>query len=170
MKKIILILAIVLLLFCFITFVSFAHSGGTDSNGGHTDSSTGEYHYHHGYPAHQHANGKCPYIDSKNESSSVLIIVLSVVFATIMTIGYVVLEGNMLPTKKWDTVFTWMFLASIFGYVICFMLKPIPAFISFAIVGVLAVGLYLLNKWIKEKKYKKQLEEQRGRSCDINKN
>lgn len=76
----------------------------------------------------------------------------------------------MLPTKKWDTVFTWMFLASIFGYVICFMLKPIPAFISFAIVGVLAVGLYLLNKWIKEKKYKKQLEEQRGRSCDINKN
>lgn len=44
-----------------------AHSGGTDANGGHYDRSTGEYHYHHGYPAHQHydMNGDgvvdCPY-------------------------------------------------------------------------------------------------------------
>lgn len=38
-----------------------AHSGGTDSNGGHTDHSTGEYHYHHGYSAHQHVDGVCPY-------------------------------------------------------------------------------------------------------------
>lgn len=38
-----------------------AHSGRTDKNGGHTDHSTGEYHYHHGYPAHQHINGVCPY-------------------------------------------------------------------------------------------------------------
>ena len=38
-----------------------AHSGRTDANGGHWDSSTGEYHYHHGYPAHQHENGVCPY-------------------------------------------------------------------------------------------------------------
>ena len=37
-----------------------AHPGGTDSHGGHIDHSTGEYHYHHGYPAHQHTNG-CPY-------------------------------------------------------------------------------------------------------------
>lgn len=39
----------------------FAHPGKTDSNGGHFDRSTGEYHYHHGYPAHQHENGTCPY-------------------------------------------------------------------------------------------------------------
>lgn len=32
----------------------YAHSGKTDENGGHTDHDTGEYHYHHGYPAHQH--------------------------------------------------------------------------------------------------------------------
>ncbi len=38
-----------------------AHSGGTDANGGHWDHSTGEYHYHHGYPAHQHPDGVCPY-------------------------------------------------------------------------------------------------------------
>ena len=39
----------------------FAHPGKTDSNGGHFDRSIGEYHYHHGYPAHQHENGTCPY-------------------------------------------------------------------------------------------------------------
>lgn len=38
-----------------------AHSGKTDSKGGHYNSSTGEYHYHHGYPAHRHTNGECPY-------------------------------------------------------------------------------------------------------------
>lgn len=38
-----------------------AHSGRTDSNGGHRVSATGEYHYHHGYSAHQHPNGVCPY-------------------------------------------------------------------------------------------------------------
>lgn len=39
----------------------YAHPGRTDENGGHYDHSTGEYHYHHGYPAHQHENGVCPY-------------------------------------------------------------------------------------------------------------
>lgn len=38
-----------------------AHPGRTDANGGHYDHSTGEYHYHHGYPAHQHIDGVCPY-------------------------------------------------------------------------------------------------------------
>lgn len=38
-----------------------AHPGRTDSNGGHYNRSTGEYHYHHGYPEHQHENGICPY-------------------------------------------------------------------------------------------------------------
>lgn len=52
-------LACILLLFC--CSVAFAHPGDTDSNGGHYDRSTGEYHYHHGYPAHQHTDGKCPY-------------------------------------------------------------------------------------------------------------
>lgn len=44
-----------------------AHPGRTDADGGHYNSDTGEYHYHHGYPAHQHydidGNKKpdCPY-------------------------------------------------------------------------------------------------------------
>lgn len=48
----------------------FAHPGKTDSNGGHFDRSTGEYHYHHGYPAHQHKNGTCPYDFDNNEKST----------------------------------------------------------------------------------------------------
>ena len=40
---------------------ALASPGGTDGNGGHIDSATGEYHFHHGYPAHQHINGVCPY-------------------------------------------------------------------------------------------------------------
>lgn len=50
-------------LFCFILLFcgASAHSGRIDASGGHWDSYTGEYHYHHGYPAHQHTNGICPY-------------------------------------------------------------------------------------------------------------
>ncbi len=40
---------------------AYAHPGKTDASGGHYDHSTGEYHYHHGYPAHQHTGGVCPY-------------------------------------------------------------------------------------------------------------
>lgn len=45
--------------------IAMAHGGGTDGKGGHTDHSTGEYHYHHGKPAHQHPNGVCPYATPK---------------------------------------------------------------------------------------------------------
>jgi len=45
--------------------ISFAHGGRTDSSGGHRDnqnkSGLGSYHYHHGYSAHLHPNGACPY-------------------------------------------------------------------------------------------------------------
>ncbi len=57
-KPIVVLFMVAVLLIC---VSSAAHSGRTDSNGGHRDSSTGEYHYHHGYPAHQHENGVCPY-------------------------------------------------------------------------------------------------------------
>lgn len=55
----------------------FAHPGKTDSQGGHTDHSTGEYHYHHGYSAHQHYDSDgdggldCPYnFDNQTSSES----------------------------------------------------------------------------------------------------
>ena len=59
------------------SITAFAHSGRTDSDGGHTDHSTGEYHWHHGYPAHQHEDRDgdgypeyCPYRIQGGNSNS----------------------------------------------------------------------------------------------------
>lgn len=60
MKRFILLALSTILILC-LCIPTSAHSGKTDAAGGHYDSSTGEYHYHHGYPAHQHENGDCPY-------------------------------------------------------------------------------------------------------------
>lgn len=62
MKRFVPILVFICLVLC--SFPVFAHSGRTDANGGHYDRSTGEYHYHHGYSAHQHPGGVCPYEDN----------------------------------------------------------------------------------------------------------
>lgn len=67
------ILAIILLLSFQTTML--AHSGRTDSNGGHKDnknkSGLGSYHYHcGGYPPHLHTNGVCPYKSSSSTTSS----------------------------------------------------------------------------------------------------
>ena len=55
-----------------ISLTAYAHPGRTDANGGHYDHSTGEYHYHQGYPAHQHIGGVCPYDydDQTNHNSN----------------------------------------------------------------------------------------------------
>lgn len=55
--------------------ITYAHSGRTDSNGGHKDnknvSGLGSYHYHcGGNPPHLHANGVCPYSSSASSSNS----------------------------------------------------------------------------------------------------
>lgn len=69
------LLSLLLLLSLLITPV-FAHPGRTDENGGHWDRSTGEYHYHHGYSAHQHYDmdgdgiPDCPYDFRDNTSHS----------------------------------------------------------------------------------------------------
>ena len=74
MKKILVLFVATAVIFsCCVT--SYSHPGGTDQYGGHYDSSTGEYHYHHGYSEHQHydMNGDgtidCPY-DFKDISGS----------------------------------------------------------------------------------------------------
>lgn len=64
MKKIILFVLIIIIL---LLPLSLAHQGKTDSYGGHYDTSSGEYHYHHGYSAHQHINGLCPYEDDLDD-------------------------------------------------------------------------------------------------------
>lgn len=63
---------LILIIMCNITF---AHSGRTDSNGGHRDnknkSGLGSYHYHcGGHPAHLHANGVCPYSNNSTTSTN----------------------------------------------------------------------------------------------------
>lgn len=69
-KRLLFFLTLICLVIVF-TIPVFAHSGRTDSNGGHYDTSTGEYHYHHGYSAHQHTNGVCPYeYDDKTSHNS----------------------------------------------------------------------------------------------------
>ena len=68
---------IILLILCiaFMPIVAFAHSGRTDSSGGHHDnknkSGLGSYHYHcGGHPAHLHPNGVCPYATTVSTSSA----------------------------------------------------------------------------------------------------
>lgn len=67
-RKIILTALIILTLITIYTNI-YAHSGRTDSSGGHKDnknkSGLGYYHYHcGGNPAHLHTNGVCPYSSS----------------------------------------------------------------------------------------------------------
>lgn len=66
------ILTVVLCLSLSVTAI--AHPGRTDANGGHRDkknaSGLGSYHYHHGYPAHLHTNGVCPYENSASTSAA----------------------------------------------------------------------------------------------------
>ena len=73
-KKIISILLIILSIIS-IGVNAYAHSGKTDSSGGHKDnnnkSGLGSYHYHcGGDPAHLHTNGVCPYSSSSSASKS----------------------------------------------------------------------------------------------------
>lgn len=63
LKKIIRVFLVAITVLSVLTLSVVAHSGRTDANGGHYNRSTGEYHYHHGYPAHQHPGGYCPYTD-----------------------------------------------------------------------------------------------------------
>ncbi len=60
----------------FITNTVEAHSGRTDSSGGHKDnknkSGLGSYHYHcGGNPPHLHENGECPYSTSSKTKSTI---------------------------------------------------------------------------------------------------
>lgn len=53
------------LIFIILNISSSAHQGKTDHKGGHYVSGTNKYHYHHGYPAHNHTTGVCPYSTKK---------------------------------------------------------------------------------------------------------
>lgn len=66
MKRVVRMLLLALSIFVILTSGVMAHSGRTDSSGGHKDnhnkSGLGYYHYHCGdNPAHLHTDGYCPY-------------------------------------------------------------------------------------------------------------
>ena len=71
MKRALLLLFAVIVI-SFFSITSSAHSGRTDSAGGHYDRDSGDYHYHHGYSAHNHYDMDgdgikeyCPYNDDE---------------------------------------------------------------------------------------------------------
>lgn len=75
MNKIKKLITVVLCVSLLLPYNVSAHSGRTDSSGGHRDnknaSGLGYYHYHcGGYPAHLHPDGVCPYSSSASSSSS----------------------------------------------------------------------------------------------------
>lgn len=75
MKKKIFSVLTICMLVASLPFISFAHSGNTDANGGHRDnknrSGLGGYHYHcGGHPPHLHAGGVCPYKGGSSSGSS----------------------------------------------------------------------------------------------------
>lgn len=68
-------LLVVLLLISSTALTAYAHSGRTDSSGGHKDnknaSGLGSYHYHcGGNPPHLHSNGVCPYRSASTSRSN----------------------------------------------------------------------------------------------------
>ena len=101
MKKLSVIISAILLV-CVLGLSAFAHSGRTDSNGGHNDNINGGYHYHHGYPEHQHPNGECPYeYEDDTSSSATLFSLEDFTFETeeftFVEPDYPLIEGYTLP-------------------------------------------------------------------------
>lgn len=131
MKKIIkLYFVIILIFFTMYNITSLAHKGRTDSSGGHYDRSTGEYHYHHGYSAHQHINGICPYdyddktehsftltAQNKTNSSTALNIVNSIATSNVFKNTYN--NYSTVNNTKEKTSHNFVFLAFIFLFIIC---------------------------------------------------
>ena len=67
MDKVLRVVTLVLCLGVLSLSVS-AHPGRTDSDGGHLNRDTGNYHYHHGKPAHNRCGDECPYKENEKET------------------------------------------------------------------------------------------------------
>ncbi len=74
-----------------------AHSGRTDSQGGHNDHINGGYHFHHGESPHQHPNGICPFEEDRGSSSPMAELIIefsiAVIFLTAIVV-FVIDQGN----------------------------------------------------------------------------
>lgn len=91
LKRILSICLITSLLSLFIALSCSAHSGRTDSKGGHYNHGTGEYHYHHGTSAHQHYDiNNDGVIDCPREYSGKIIIRIIGVILLVITVYLVI--------------------------------------------------------------------------------
>lgn len=105
-----------------LSFNVYAHSGRTDSSGGHKDkqnkSGLGSYHYHcGGYPAHLHPNGICPYssdystqdYSEDKEDNEIEISKIEINDSdTELEIGETIsLSANIKPSNVTDKTVTW---------------------------------------------------------------
>lgn len=175
MKRFFLLFSVIALILV-IGIFSYAHPGRTDANGGHTDHSTGEYHYHHGYPAHQHTGGKCPYDYHNNESNSSSSnnetwgnsysqtasndkedednVVLYAIISALCTIVFVLIffaSGTSFFENNHiiGTILSIMELAAALAVFISFVIQPL---ITLCIVAVIIGITFLINKFVKQDK------------------
>ena len=110
MKKRIFSILTVCFVIMSLSLSAFAHSGRTDSSGGHKDnknkSGLGGYHYHcGGYPAHLHTGGRCPYTDPKPIYATS--ITAKNVPAKINAGDTATLEASVYPSNAEDKTITW---------------------------------------------------------------
>ncbi|MBO5969395.1 MAG: YHYH domain-containing protein [Clostridia bacterium] len=104
-KRLIVFTFIIIFLFSLV-ITSFAHSGRTDSNGGHYDRSSGTYHYHcGGHPEHQHPNGVCPYSNSFDEEENIAEVIQMWIFGIVVGIVIILITVNLILGKIKDDRF-----------------------------------------------------------------
>ncbi|MBS5151407.1 MAG: Ig-like domain-containing protein [Butyricicoccus pullicaecorum] len=116
-KRVVKSVAAVMFLFCFCMPSALAHGGRTDANGGHRDnqnvSGLGAYHYHHGYEAHLHPEGICPYAHDELDKGAVQ----PEVHASSITVGGIPqkavvsqpfqLEASVFPSDAQEREISW---------------------------------------------------------------
>jgi hypothetical protein len=141
------LLLTIILIFC--SAMAFAHSGGTDSSGGHYNRSTGSYHYHQG-----HGGGSGGSVQSDNYSRDNLLPWFWIIsfFITIsvlrsgdsdkkMLVSFLQLEGVLIVAL--------LFLYLIFHYVFPSLVKALIA-IPLPIIGIIGLIIYLWVKFFKK--------------------
>lgn len=119
MKKRVFSIITICMMILSLSLSAFAHSGRTDSSGGHKDnknkSGLGGYHYHcGGHPAHLHPGGVCPYSGGGSSSYSST---PKTVYATSITAKNVPsklnagdtakLEASVYPSNAEDKTISW---------------------------------------------------------------
>lgn len=151
-KKFIKYVCAIALLICLFTITCLAHSGRTDSNGGHYNHFTGEYHYHHGYSAHQHYDMDgdgvvdCPYEfkDNTNHSNTSN-------------------NNNAIQDNKTEDVSETSNKLTL-GDILLIIIKIVGMSLALALMGLIVwgwvfIGLRYLLAWLCEKILKKEAEE-----------